>query len=604
MSPSLLSLARALQEIPPGPERTRRLEVMLSTLREDASSQAHLRAALNHPSMIRLLAEMGLPDHTSLLPELVQRAGDLLLPRLSEPGDLYRWLDDLGPDPEDATWIRELPEAVIVETGLYLRPDPRWIREALRLLAHRAAGTGLSRGLLRLGEEETSPFLSLPAAIETFLATPAETTLPALLKQIEGCRTFLEKAHRRLEIDGVDSHLVFQLDLLEAQLLRLERLARMLTGQGDGRLLMADLVEGSAEQSSVRGLLRRSLRRLARKVVEHAGESGEHYLVRTPAEWKALAWAAAGGGVLTVGTALVKYGIAALPLAPMITGFGLAANYFISFAIMQFLGFALASKQPALTAAALAGALEQEDGTEAEVDMVAALTRAQTIAMLGNVLVAIPVALGVAWLWQILTGHPPLSEATAHHGLVAMHPYRSLTILYAAITGGFLWMSSLVAGWTANWSALRHLPEAVEGSPRLRAALGDRGARWTGQILKHHLPGLGGYAALGLLLGFVPELASRFAGIGLEVRHVTLQSAAWALDYASLLVHGQAPLADTLWALLSIPLIGAANVMVSFALALRMATRARNLDARGRWALRHAILHAFLSRPSRFLWSP
>lgn len=151
---------------------------------------------------------------------------------------------------------------------------------------------------------------------------------------------------------------------------------------------MAELIEGSAEQASVRGLLRRALRRLARKVVEHAGDSGEHYLVRSARDWKGLGWAAAGGGALTVATALLKYGLAALPFAPMVVGLDLAANSFLS--------FALASKQPALTAAALAGALELEDGTEAEVEVVASLTRAQTIAMLGNVLTAIPLSLAVA----------------------------------------------------------------------------------------------------------------------------------------------------------------------------------------------------------------
>ena len=45
-------------------------------------------------------------------------------------------------------------------------------------------------------------------------------------------------------------------------------------------------------------MLGSSLKRLARKVVEHTGDTGEHYIARTRPEWWAIGAAALGGGAL------------------------------------------------------------------------------------------------------------------------------------------------------------------------------------------------------------------------------------------------------------------------------------------------------------------
>jgi hypothetical protein len=169
----LATLASELRSLPPGPERSARLSARLQHLSADAEATAALRADLDHPSMVRLLAEMGLPDHTALLPERAQRAGDLLLPRLAEPGDLYRLLDALDLDQEDAAWVRDLPPDLAEAAGILFVPAPRWVADALRLLGHRAAGVGLGRGLLRLGRGGASPFLGLPSTLERFVADPS-----------------------------------------------------------------------------------------------------------------------------------------------------------------------------------------------------------------------------------------------------------------------------------------------------------------------------------------------------------------------------------------------------------------------------------------------
>ena len=93
-----------------------------------------------------------------------------------------------------------------------------------------------------------------------------------------------------------------------------------------------------------------------------------------------------------------------------------------------------------------------------------------------------------------------------------MHLLRSLTIPFAALTGCFLWISSLFAGWTANWMVLNRLPEAIAQSRRIRRWLGEGGAVKMAGLVQHHFSGVAGYVCLGLLLGLLP-FVSVFAGM-------------------------------------------------------------------------------------------
>ena len=610
--PKLESLLRWLLEASPvasvdgEARRTSRLRRLREALDERGLASA-LAEEWNHASAIRLLAETGLPDRTSLLGEGFLRLVDRVIPRLDAEGDLYALLDRLDLAERDAVWLEGLPEELRTAWGSLVKPPVDIWVQAAQLLAHRAAAVGLSRDLLSLdpaGSDADSPFFTLSHAVRGRGERPQDPEARLAWEHCRAeCARALDQAHDRIEEKGVSSDLVFRLELLEAQLERIAQLLAFVSGDGDGTAFAAELVRGSASQHGFVALVRTTVKRLARKVVEHTGETGEHYIARDRKEWRLMGWSAAGGGVLTAGTALFKYGLSALPLAPLLLGLSLSLNYAGSFFLMQLLGFSLASKQPAMTAAALARALEADADQTREIDLVAAITRTQVIATMGNVFAAIPAALGLSALWIALSGHGPFGPETALHSLHGNHPFHGWTLLFAAATGVLLWLSSLASGWAANWSAYRRLPEALAQSHRIRALLGVVRAAAFGRFVHRHISGFVGYAVLGGLLVFVP-MAFAFAGIHLEVRHVTLQAASLALASASLWAQGALPWADVLWGLLGVALIGALNFAVSFALALWTALRARGLSGRASRHLWWNILRAFNRQPGRFLLPP
>ncbi len=593
-----------LKSVPPE-RRTARLRRLAEGICTNPDGRERFQHIWAKSFAARLYAEAGLPEATSLVREVGARIKRGLIPQLEDELDLYAALNAADLDGEDADWVADLSDEDIAAWFELLGGSAGDFPVAIRLLAVRAASIGLSRGVMKVMPhryETESPFFDLVDAAERFARFRAPADAHRRLQEIVmDCRISAGISHARMEEQGVSSDLVFRLDLVIAQLERIEVILRVISGQEDRRLFAAMLIRAFAEERGIHSLMRNSVNRVARQIVTHTGKSGEHYIAGSLGDWSRMGYGAMGAGAITAFTALFKYLFAATALAPLWIGVAHSLNYTLSFVLMQFLGWSLASKMPSMTAAALCSALEKEDGMQSEVTLVAAITRTQTVVTIGNLVGAIPLAVLIDLFIQWKNGNPFLGHEAALHGLESMHLLRSATIPFAALTGCFLWLSSLFAGWTANWMAVNRLPRAMAQSRRLRGALGAESAEELAKVVRHHLSGVAGYTCLGLMLGLLP-FVSVFAGVPVEVRHITLASASLAYDVSSLAWSGPLPWADVWWAAAGLLATGLLNFSVSFALGLWLALRARNLDTSGRRKLIVALWNEFRQRPSRFLW--
>lgn len=551
----------------------------------------------------RLFAEAGLPAENSLFKELTLRIKRRLLPQPEQELDLYAALQESELTKADADWVASLGDDDARAWQTILPPATDSIRAALRILAVRAAATGLAPDLMRVmpyRHEDESPFNQLLTGVARYAETGTAELSNGLHAIILQCKLAAGVSHARLEELGVSSSLVFRLDLVIAYLDRMEDLLAVADGKRDARTFAAMLVRGFTEERGIGDVLRSSVNRLARHVVRYTGRSGEHYIAPSRAEWLAMGYGAIGGGAITAFTALFKYIFSAMPWAPLWIGVAHSLNYAISFVAMQQLGWPLASKMPAMTASALADAMEQETGMKEEVRLIAAISRSQFIVTFGNIFGAVPMALIIDFLLQWRTGHPFLSQSVAQHGLDSMRLFRSWTIPFAALTGCFLWMSSLAAGWTGNWVVLNRLPVAVMQSRRLGRVLSRSSRARIAAVLEEDLSGAAGYACLGLLFGLLPFIGA-FAGAPIEVRHITLASASLTYDIRALIWFHRLSF-DIFWALLGLVATGLLNFNVSFALGLGLAMRAKNLGLTGRKTLADAFWAELRRNPAAFFW--
>jgi site-specific recombinase len=314
---------------------------------------------------------------------------------------------------------------------------------------------------------------------------------------------------------------------------------------------------------------------------------------------------AAGGGFLTCGTAVIKFFVKWQHFAPFLDGLFSSLDYAGSFVIMQLLGFTLATKQPSMTAASLAGTIREKEGPgrlDELVPLIARIARSQFAAAVGNVsAVIITATLFDLLIMQRVYGHSFLDDKDAHTVIKSFDPFGSGTIFFAALTGVLLWLSSLVAGWFENWVVYRRLPEAIEHH-RWGERLGkDRMSRWA-RFLEHQAAGFGGSVSLGFMLGMVSPMA-KFFGLPIEVRHITLSTGSLTLAMQSLGLDavGWGPF---IRACIGIMFMGILNFGVSFALALVVALRARDVQRGESRSLPFAVFRRFLRSPVQFFWPP
>ncbi|HEY0706363.1 MAG TPA: gliding motility protein, partial [Polyangia bacterium] len=183
----------------------------------------------------------------------------------------------------------------------------------------------------------------------------------------------------------------------------------------------------------------------------------------------------------------------------------------------------------------------------------------------------------------------------------SLHPTRSGTVFFAALTGVILWAASLAGGWVENFAVYRRLPQAI-AEHRLGRWLGRRPLAWASGFFARNISGLGGSVALGVMLGMTPPVGA-FFGLPLDVRHVTLATGQLAFAIAEGgMVNLSRP--EVGWAAVGIALTFVFNLGTSFFLALTVALRARQVPRRDRWALVRAIGLHFLRHPRDFFWPP
>jgi site-specific recombinase len=271
---------------------------------------------------------------------------------------------------------------------------------------------------------------------------------------------------------------------------------------------------------------------------------------------------------------------------------------------MQLVGFTLATKQPSMTAAALAGTIRERTGPgqlDELVPLIARIARSQFAAAVGNVSAVIVTALGFDLLWQRVIGAPFLDATTAAATVASFDPLSSGTIPYAALTGVLLWTSSLCAGWFENWVVYHRLPEAIEHH-RYGRRFGARRFAKLARFLEREAAGFGGSIALGFLLGMLPAFA-KFFGLPIDVRHITLSTGSLTLAISSVGIHSVGMHAF-LSAVIGIAVIGMLNFGVSFALALIVALRARDVPAGEGKTLPGAVMRRLFRHPLEFFVPP
>ena len=611
-----------------------RLKHLLGVLDRHPEHQARVSALLRRiwsdVDSATLFADFGFAPRMDLWREFARRLRSRLLPRTPATTDLGALFPLLFPSAADGAWLLAIDAPTLERLRPYVAPErgsSAWrapFVDAIVFLSSAVRASGFSPALrLRMSPQllVDQPFRQLARVAEKVgvdgMGVEGHTTPEteaALLQEaqylralLDACRRCADSVHEHLEAHGVSVDLVFEVDQLRERTQRIETLLTCVISPapaGEITRLLAELVRSADEGRSITALLSRHYSLLARQVAERSAETGEHYITRDRSEYARMLRAAAGGGGVMALTTFMKFALLALGLTAFWGGFWAGVNYALTFVVIQVLHLTVATKQPAMTAPAMAAKLSDladDERVEGFVDEVANLIRSQAAGIFGNLVVVAPVVLGVQWLAQATFGAPLVGRDTAGH---VLHSLTLLgpTALFAAFTGVLLFTSSLLAGWAENWFVWHRLDSAIAWNPRIVATLGTaRAARWAA-YWRANISGLAANISLGMMLGIVPVVAL-FFGLPLEVRHVTLSTGQLA---AALGAEGFGLLREGAfwWCVAGIAATGVLNLGVSFYLALKVALRSRGIHLADRSRIYRSIRARLRTKPLSFIVPP
>jgi site-specific recombinase len=520
--------------------------------------------------------------------------------------------------------------------------------DAIRTLSCRICALGLEPRLVHSYseiEDFDSPFLMQNIEVNRYLDEYARyldgkieqpEDARHLLVMLDQCGEVVAKIRRSAQSSGTSVALTYLLVALQQSIDRLHKLLYLVDVSGelpsaptvdldavassvatpsgtvasDRRLaavaLAEELIGAHNAKYRIRGLLRDNVDLLARNVTENASRTGEHYISETRRELRHMFVAASGAGFIVGFMAMFKIMLGYLHTAPLVEAFLFSMNYSLGFILIYILHFTVATKQPAMTAQHIAASLQKADnGRGLDVESLATLVtkvfRTQIVAVLGNVVLAFPVAWLIAVGYRIINGSHMVNADKAHHLLTDIDPFHGPALFYAAIAGVWLFVAGLISGYYDNKALYTRMGQRVRQLRGLRRWLGAaRLDRFAGYI-EDNLGSLMGNFFFGLMLGMT-GFVGFLLGLPLDIRHVTFSTA----NFATALVGLDYALSWTAIANASagVALIGTVNLLVSFGLALWVAMRARKIRFKRGILLVQALGRRLITAPGDFFLGP
>ena len=596
----------------------------------------YLKGLLTNRRFSRMVSDAGILQDSDFFYEVKQRLWAKVIPFQPQKNTYEYILNQVFYKANDAEWVDMIPEEHLLELfGLldfndlfHSAEDDTVLSELLSsigLIAQRMSGRAMESYIIRMVPEYShleSPFLALENEFMSIEKSLREGDIPLLLegdinyKQLvilhKQCIDFVTQAFKNSSKYGISMKVNQSLLRLRQQLERLDILMKILVvkentlveRQHNTIVLARKLIEYNCYKYNVTQLVKESTQLLSYEVTQHTAKTGEHYITSTASEYWSMFRGSMGAGIVVGFMCILKVFAHHMDVSAFGHAFLYSLNYALGFCLIYLLGFTLATKQPAMTAATIIKAIE--DGRRQHLEsgekhvgfakLFARLFRSQFIAFMGNVILAFPVALILIWGVDMIFG-VNIQANEWEKTLIDASPVDSRALFHAGIAGVFLFLSGIISGNVSNKNKFNQIVYRLKEHPWLKRNLGQKRTHKIAEWVDHRWPGIVSNIWFGIFMGTCGTIGV-FLGLGIDIRHITFVSGSIALGW-----YGSgfdAPTSMLVWAFIGMWLIGFMNFIVSFSLSLFLAFRSRNIPFRETRELTKATWRYFKSFPMEF----
>ena len=576
---------------------------------------------------VSIFVDSGIQPSTGFFSEISRRLGHKLLPDAVDKAYLKDVFGLIFSKSNDDAWVLAIPNEIWLQLITALRFELAdsilidgvycALLESAQVLSYRLSSSGLEPELIRNHkdlENYDSPFITQNVDITNLISADkfSEEDAKHILVIFEQCRHVISRVRKSSAQTGTSIDLTFLTQRMTQQLDRLEHLIQLLVGiknktivENEALELFKTLVQAESHKNDVTQHFSKNIELLALRVTENASRTGEHYITTTRSEYFQLMRSAMGAGFIVAFMATIKIIIAKHHWAPLTEAICFSLNYGIGFVLIHTLHFTVATKQPAMTAATIAESIDSGEGKTRDlhrlVNIIAQTVRSQTIAIIGNVIFAIPFAMLIAWSIYRFSGEHFVNIDKAYQLLHDIDGFHSLALFYAAIAGVCLFLSGLIAGYHDNLSIYNKIPQRIAALSFLKKILGEQRLNRVSNYIENNLGAIAGNFYFGCLLGGMSAVGVLF-GLPVDIRHITFSSSYFGFSSVAL---DFKVTTEMLWLTgSSILLIGVVNLVVSFGLAIYVAMKSRKLSfAQWRTFLK-TLLNRLNQHPAEFFFPP
>lgn len=629
--PYTLGSVQPMRELFQSLKRTN-FEVFLAYLKNNEEIKNNFRDYLfilfSNKSFAKALTDANILSENAFFPELKKRISYKFLPPVEDENTISYIISKVLFNPKsDSNYIKNIkPEdgdeffkLMEIEKISTLPKVKKELLISANILALRSVGNALEAGIAKMVPEYKNfdnPFVALQSELDSLIGRFKEdenlqiNSKDVDYKQIkiylQQCLDFVDKAFKNASKFGISSKINQSLLKIRQQLRRIQDIIPILVVDNEedvltnSKNLVSNTLKYNSHRNNVRELIDDSTRLISHLITSHTAETGTHYIATSPKEYLKMFWKASGGGIIVGFLCIFKMMMSYSHGSEFSHAVLYSLNYAFGFIIIYLLGFTLATKQPAMTAATMAKVLSDESSSEKNykefANLVAKLSRTQFIAFVGNVLWSFPVALaiiyGMDWFLE-----KNFAVAKADKLLKDLNPIESKAILHACIAGFFLFISGIISGNISNSSIFNQIPERISQSPFLNQVIGAKNSKKLSDFYTKHWAGIISNFWFGIFLGVIAPLGV-FLGLDLDIRHITFSAGNFALA-----LYGKGFDIDTytfVISLVTIFLIGAFNFIVSFGLSMLLAFRSRKVNFGELTIIYKSILKYFIKNPLRF----
>ena len=596
-------------------ERIRELNSLLRQYPQYANGLAvFVLTLLNKYHRMSLYTDTGILSDQTFSNSLMRLIGHRFVPLLPEDDSIVELVAYLFDGKDDERWLAsindelwdELVDLIMVDDAHsnLVATAKNNILNALVILSYRVSGIGLHPDLMKAYPQMldySAAFVAQNQEAVLFAneyreihqldnyedAVPGREIDPGpLLVMLEQCDNIVNTVRKRIYKTGISIRSTNMLLRLEQSLKRMHILSELLAKNDKNRdkaivELTQAIIVSVKRRYSISYLIDNNTKLLSRKITENSGRVGEHYISTDKAGYKKMFKMAAVGGFMIAFMATTKILSYDLELAPMSRAFVNSMIYGLGFVFIHIIHGTVATKQPAMTAAAIASTISDSSGKKSHQlaklsELMVDIIRTQFIAIMGNVMVAMPLALIISIVWLQVSGAPMIDTDQADHLLHDLDPFHSLAIFHAAIAGVFLFLSGLIAGYYDNLALFNNIGERISRHKFLLRFVSESGLRRFGIFVENNLGAIMGNFLFGVFLGSTATVGFIF-GMPLDIRHIAFASANFSHGIFNIAADDLG-FGIVLISLLGVALIGIVNLLVSFSLAMIVALRSKGVE--------------------------